>query len=93
MNRAEADRIIEKHVRLLRSRTYDDLRGLLGASQNQEVVGPSGVSYQLETQAFWDDQPNGNLRVLVSVDDGGLRAFVPLTADFILSSAGAFVGE
>src|SRR5205807_9836250 len=34
-----------------------------------------------------------NLRVIVSVDDGGLRAFVPLTDSFIVSPEGLFVGR
>jgi len=45
-------------------------------------------------QAFWDSprQP-GNLRVIVAIDDGGWRAFRPLSADFIVASDGSFVGE
>jgi hypothetical protein len=31
--------------------------------------------------------------VIVNVDDGGFRAFVPLTADFIVGPDGSFVGE
>jgi hypothetical protein len=30
---------------------------------------------------------------MVSIDDGGLRAFYPITEDFIMSPSGAFVGE
>ena len=30
---------------------------------------------------------------MVHVDDGGLRAFVPLTEDFIMAPDGSFIGE
>jgi hypothetical protein len=93
VNRSEADRILKEHVQLARSRSWNDLRTTVGDPENHEVAGPSGASYQIETQALWDDHPEGNLRVIVSIDDGGLRAFVPLTDDFILSKVGRFVGE
>jgi hypothetical protein len=56
-------------------------------------VGASGACYQIEIQASWDDKPNGNIRVVGSIDDGGLRAFFPLTEDFIKSPLNEFVGE
>ena len=34
-----------------------------------------------------------NLQVMVSVDDGGWRAFAPLSVDFIRGPDGSFVGE
>jgi len=33
----------------------------------------------------WDAQENGPLRVIVSIDDGGWRAFAPLTGDDLIS--------
>jgi hypothetical protein len=44
-------------------------------------------------QAFWDNRPNGNVRILGCADDGGLRAFVPLSDSFIVAPDGTFVGE
>ena len=41
----------------------------------------------------WDAHPNGNVRVSAGIDDGGLRAFLPLTSDFIKAPDGSFVGE
>jgi hypothetical protein len=34
-----------------------------------------------------------NIRVLASIDDGGTRAFHPVTCDFIKAPDGSFVGE
>ena len=58
-----------------------------------EVVGPSGSQYQVEITGFWDDRKAGNLRVIVTIDDGGWRAFMPLTTGFIVGPDGSFVGE
>jgi hypothetical protein len=33
------------------------------------------------------------VHVLGAIDDGGLRAFVPLCDDFIMAPDGSFVGE
>jgi hypothetical protein len=53
----------------------------------------SGTPYQVEAEAFWDSTKEGDLRVIVKVDDVGWRAFVPLSEDFILAPDGSFVGE
>ena len=50
---------------------------------------------QFEVEVFWDDEPEGNLRVIVSADDGKeWRALRPMrTDDFIKGPDGSFVGE
>jgi len=40
---------------------------------------PSGTWYQIEIEAFWDGEPNEDIRVLGSIDDG----FSPLSEAFI----------
>jgi hypothetical protein len=57
------------------------------------VALDDGGKYQIELQAFWDDQPDGNIRVLGSIDDGGMQSIFPLSSDFIVSPDGQFVGE
>ena len=66
---------------------------LLNRSESSEVVGQSGARYRIEVQAFSDSRNSRNLRVSVSVDDCGLRAFAPLTTDFIIAPDSTFVGE
>lgn len=51
------------------------------------------IPWQLEVVVSWDDEPDGNVRVVASIDDGGLRAFVPMSEDFIESPSGELVGE
>jgi len=94
MDRAEALSIAQAEVTELRQATYSQLvERLVGKQENVERVGKSGASYQVELQAFWDNKPNGNLRVMVSIDDGGWAAFSPLTEDFIRAPDGSFIGE
>ena len=95
MDNEEARRVLNGVYAELRSEPYSALVArLLHESDVREVVAESGVQYQVEVQAFWDSphQP-GNLRVMVAVDDGGWRAFSPLSTDFIVAPDGSFVGE
>jgi len=93
MDKEEALAILRSRLREYRERSYDELTKLIGSQDTFEVPGPSGTKYQLEVQAFWDGGRPGDLRVLGSVDDGGWRAFSPLSEDFIMKSDGTFVGE
>ena len=93
MNKVEARRLLHDQLQPWRERSYADLRSEIGASRHFERTGQSGTSYQGSVSVFWDDKPNGAIRVAASIDDGGWRAFVPLTDDFILAPDGTFVGE
>jgi hypothetical protein len=94
VDKREANEVANSKVEELRKLSWSDLRnGYLDNPDTVEVAGPSGVTYQLEIQAFWDSGREGNLRVIVSVDDGGWRAFMPRSVDFIVAPDGSFVGE
>jgi hypothetical protein len=47
------------------------------------IKGESGAEYQVLIQVHWDGKRGGDIRVIGLIDDGGWRAFVPLSADFI----------
>jgi hypothetical protein len=79
MNRTEAMAILKKHLDLLISSGYLALSMRTGENQAFEVKGESGVTYQIEVDIFWEKQPDGAIRIVGSIDDGGLRAFLPLT--------------
>jgi hypothetical protein len=66
---------------------------MIGKPQVAEVLASSGATYQLEAQVQWDGMPDGNVRALVAIDDGGARAFKLMTDDFILAPNGTFLGE
>lgn len=93
MDEKEARAILAEELRTWRRRPYAGLAAAVGDSWHAEVIAPSGVRYQLEVIAVWDDRPGGDVRVIGSIDDGGLRAFVPLGDDFIMAPDGQFVGE
>ena len=93
MDKKEAKEILAEKLEAYRKRSYDDLLYLLDTQDTEEIKASSGIVYQLEFQVMWDDKKGGNLRVMGAIDDGGIRAFAPLTADFILAPDGSFVGE
>ena len=42
------------------------------------VVGQSGVNYQIEINMFWDSKPDGDLRIMASFDDGARFSGSPI---------------
>jgi len=93
MDKAEALELLRRHLASWRTQSYQDLAGQIGETHSFEATGSSGAQYQGSIQVFWDGPPNGDIRVMGSIDDGGWRAFVPLTDAFIMASNGTFVGE
>jgi|GraSoiStandDraft_39_1057311.scaffolds.fasta_scaffold934786_1 hypothetical protein len=95
MDVTEAGGILEQQIGSLRERPYSELKQLVEARviQTLEIVGASGTRYNVEAQALWDSKKRDNIRVLASIDDGGTRAFHPVTCDFIKAPDGSFVGE
>ena len=89
MDKREANRLLEEFVTGLKSRSYQEWQILIGEEAVLERNGPSGVTYQIEWNAFWDARAGGDIRVMVSIDDGSLARFiVPLTTSFLISPEG-----
>jgi hypothetical protein len=93
MDRDEAVAILQRHLDLYRAKSYNELVALMGKPEIVEVAGASGSQYQLEVEVFWDDREQRNILVMGAIDDGGWRAFAPLTQGFIKRPDGSFVGE
>ena len=93
IDKNEARQLLEAATRQLRMKGRRELEQLLKEPETAELVGPSGKTYQTEAQAFWDDKKGYDLRVLVSIDDGGWSAIAPMTDSFIVAPDGSFVGE
>jgi hypothetical protein len=64
---------------------------LIGKVETKECVGEDGKKYQLEMQGFWDSKKGANVRLIVAADDGGWRAYKPLTGDFITRPDGSLL--
>ena len=94
MDNDEALTILEHELARFRTESYEDLVSRPPIeSLHVDREGPSGATYQVEIQFFWEHHPNGNILVMGSIDDGGWRAFSPLTRSFIKAPDGSFVGE
>jgi hypothetical protein len=94
MNNKEALEVLAGQLKRYRQWSYTDLLALLDTPQTIELEGPSGVRYQVEIEVFWDDRSEcQNICLMAAVDDGGCRAFAPLSNSFIMSPTGAFLGE
>jgi hypothetical protein len=92
MNTAEAKLILARELARYRGQPFEELLSLLQEVETHELSGPSGASYQLEFQAFWDEVRNRKLlRVTGAIDDGGLGAFAPVTDSFLVSPDGKFI--
>ena len=85
MNKSEAHKILAEQ--LARFGTYTELVPFVESKhiETLKIRGESGTAYQVEVQFFWDDKPRGTVRVFGSIDDGGIRAFVPLTQTLLVS--------
>jgi hypothetical protein len=93
MDKTEAKKILTEQLEQYRTRSYSELTQLINQPETLTVVGVSGTKYGLEFEALWDHKPGNDLRVIGTIDDGGLRALSPLTDDFIMRNDGSFVGE
>lgn len=93
MNAPEARRVLKERLAKLRALSYRELAGRVDSVLTEEVARDGERTWQLEFEVNWDDEPSGNVRVSGLIDDGGLRAFVPLTDSFIKSPSGEFIGE
>jgi hypothetical protein len=91
VDEVEARTILNRRVSQLRQQPYEELKdGWLAHWDSEDYTGLSGVWYQVEIGAFWDDEKARHLRVLVSIDTGGQRG---LTDSFIIAPDGSFIGE
>ena len=88
MDKIEAQKILSEQVERFSSRDYTELQRFVESKhvEDFEVHGASGTRYGVEVQFFWDDKHKGRVRVVGSIDDGGLRAFVPLTETVLVSN-------
>jgi hypothetical protein len=91
MDRAEAKLILAKELTEFAARHYDELVASIKQTDVKNVVGESGANYQIEFDVFWDSKPDGNLHIMASIDDGGWRAFFPLTDSLIMKRDGTLL--
>jgi hypothetical protein len=85
MDREEALGLLDAKLDEYRRMSYAELSAKIGHDEFPEVIGPSGTEYQIEIQICWDHKPDGDVRVMGTIDDGTLRgAFRPVCSDLIV---------
>lgn len=88
-----ARELLAPYVIKYRALSYGDLRKKLVSHEvdTWEIVEENGAMYQFEVECFWDDEPEGDIRVIAAVfgDPRGPS----VVEDFILSPSGTFIGE
>ena len=93
MDNNEAKILLQKTLEQFRQYSFKELQASIGNIFTFQVDGESGVQYQIEVEAVWDGKPGQDIIVLGTIDDGGWRAFSPLSDSFIIRPDGTFVGE
>jgi hypothetical protein len=94
MDKTEAKRLISKELETYRDKPYQELKSMIDVEPiTYELKGADGATYQIEILAYWDDKQDGNVRIVGCIDNRGLRAFIPISDDFIKSPSGKFIGE
>jgi hypothetical protein len=93
MDKSEAIELLRNYLNPWRTRSHQELASRIGETDRLQVSGASETQYQVTIQVFWDSKPQGDIRVVGSIDDGGWRVFLPLSDSFIMAPDGSFVGE
>ena len=94
MKKAAFQSLLLPIVAEYRQRSYEFwLSHLDGEPITSEFVADDGTDCQVEINVFWDHKPDGDIRVIFAIDDGGWRALLPVTDSFIIARDGTFVGE
>jgi hypothetical protein len=92
VDKDEARQLLDEFLQDLKTKSYRKLQELIGKPECIERPGPSGIRYQIEYEAVWDVKPWGDLRIIASIDDGGLlSAMLPVTSGFIITTQGEII--
>ena len=90
MDNEEARALLKHQLGKYQEWTYDELRALVDAPKRVlQALGPSGTRYYIDIHTTWEDRPGDNVRVVGCIDDGGWRAFLPMTEVFVRAPDGS----
>ena len=76
----ELRRLVSEHE----GQDYSFWLGHVGKEKHLEFTTSTGTTYQAEIEAFWDDKPNGAIRVLFALDGGSVSALHPITDSLLV---------
>jgi len=79
LNETEAKQILEEQKAIFKNKDVTHLLQLLKEPQTFEIIR-NDVTYQLEIEAYWEDEKKkDNLVLLFSIDNGYRSAWNPMT--------------
>ncbi len=89
MNTQDAKKVLDSLERDLESRSYAYWKERVeGEPECFELKSELGIPYQIEIEAFWDDKAGGDIKVSCTIDDGGIRAYSPLSRGILVRREG-----
>jgi hypothetical protein len=83
-DKVEAQAELRRIVAEYGGRDYGSWKALIHRTKRLEFTTDQGNWYQGSVRAIWDDQPEGRIRVLFAIDDGGSSAFFPMTDSLLI---------
>ena len=93
MDKVEARKLLEAFLEELKRETRDELMRYIRDPRSITVSGADDTAYQIEFESVWDSAPDGDLRIIASIDDCGFFSFLkPLTRSFIITREGDIIG-
>ena len=93
MDKTEAQSVLDQQLASFTRRSYADLIATIDHPRATQAKGPSGTTYNIEFNVFYDDSHRKqDLRIMGSIDDGSGRSFVlPLTKTEMMKPTGELV--
>jgi len=85
MDNDEAIRLLDQELASYRGLSYAALVDKMPDSPMTCERVVNATTYQVEIEVLWEHRPGENILVIGSIDDGGWRAFLPLTRSFMKS--------
>lgn len=85
LDKIEAIKILNKQKQIYYNESYSKLSDLIDNDSITFIItAESGIEYQIEVQSFWyNDEKNGDLLVMIGIDNGYRSAYHPMTDIFI----------
>jgi hypothetical protein len=88
MNQDEARVLLNQTLGWQRRRSYSDLRAAVGTVELTSLKGRSLHKYSIQICVLWDGEPDGDIRVMGTAEDGGGHPFAPVSASFVVAPDG-----
>lgn len=95
MNKMEAKKLAGKELFEYKKLSYSEilLKLKVGEPETFEKVNNWGEEYRVEVEFLFDDEEEGNIRVMTAISYSFWTDLSPVSDDFIIAPDGKFIGE